>query len=57
MSDNYRYDIFTYNKIQIAKHNELYKKGLVTYDVKVNKFADLLPDEFIKLMTGLDVSG
>lgn len=37
----------------IAKHNRLYEQGLVSFTMRENKFADLLPYEFTQMMNGL----
>ncbi|KAK8764042.1 hypothetical protein V5799_033351, partial [Amblyomma americanum] len=47
-----RFKIFTENSLLIAKHNEKYAKGIVSYKLGVNQFADLLPHEFVKMMNG-----
>ncbi|KAK8764040.1 hypothetical protein V5799_033349 [Amblyomma americanum] len=47
-----RFKIFTENSLFIAKHNEKYARGLVSYKLGMNKFGDLLPHEFVKMMNG-----
>uniref|UniRef100_A0A023GMW4 Putative cysteine protease n=1 Tax=Amblyomma triste TaxID=251400 RepID=A0A023GMW4_AMBTT len=47
-----RFKIFTENSLFIAKHNVKYAKGLVSYKLGINQFADLLPHEFVKMMNG-----
>lgn len=37
------------NKHHIAKHNQLYDQGKVSFKLAVNKYADLLPHEFSAL--------
>lgn len=36
----------------ISKHNQLYQKGLVTFKMKLNEWADLLPYEFSHILNG-----
>ncbi|GAB6027591.1 hypothetical protein CHUAL_001834 [Chamberlinius hualienensis] len=50
--EQYRMKIFNENKLIIATHNQKYRKGLVTYEMGINKFGDLLHHEFVELMNG-----
>ncbi|XP_050300919.1 uncharacterized protein LOC126739328 [Anthonomus grandis grandis] len=45
--ENYRFLVFKKNLQIVSDHNELYKKGLVTYHMKINKFGDLTDEEFL----------
>jgi len=47
--EKFRMKIFMENKHHIAKHNQLYEQGKVTYKLALNKYADLLPHEFTAL--------
>nr|BAH86062.1 cysteine protease [Haemaphysalis longicornis] len=47
-----RFKIFTENTLLVAKHNAKYAKGLVSYKLAMNKFGDLLPHEFAKMVNG-----
>lgn len=48
-----RMEIFLENKQKIKDHNEQYARGLVTYNMSLNKYSDLTPDEFYEQMMGL----
>ncbi|MCL4138866.1 UNVERIFIED_CONTAM: hypothetical protein GTU68_047103 [Idotea baltica] len=45
--------IFAENKGRIARHNTLYSLGLKSFDLKMNKYSDMLPQEFVATMNGL----
>lgn len=47
-----RFKIFNYNKLLIARHNLKWAAGKVSFNLAVNKFADLLDHEFQDLMLG-----
>jgi len=47
--EKFRMKIFMENKHKIAKHNQLYDQGLVSFKLSMNKFTDLLPHEFTAL--------
>ncbi|XP_064629189.1 procathepsin L-like [Lineus longissimus] len=47
-----RFEIFVKNLFIIDKHNELHKKGQKSYTLGVNKYADMEPEEFRKVMNG-----
>lgn len=42
------------NSHHIAKHNQLYEQGLVSYKLKLNKWADMLHHEFIHTLNGFN---
>ncbi|MCL4134937.1 UNVERIFIED_CONTAM: hypothetical protein GTU68_011866 [Idotea baltica] len=44
---------FADNKDRIARHNQLYSQGLESFDMKINKYGDKLPHEFVSTMNGL----
>jgi len=50
--EEYRMKIFKENAIKVAKHNELYKKGEVTYKVGINKYSDLHTHEVAEKLNG-----
>lgn len=50
--ENFRMKIFMENKIKVAKHNQRYEKGLVSYKLGLNKYADMLHHEFVNTMNG-----
>lgn len=52
--DKFRMKIFMENAHKIAKHNQLYERGLKTYKVKMNIWGDMLHHEFIKLLNGFN---
>lgn len=45
-------EIFLQHKKEIEQHNEVFKKGIVTYKMGINKYSDLAPNEFVNLMNG-----
>lgn len=48
--------IFLNNKEGISKHNRMYDKGLVSYNLNVNEYMDLTPTEFKAQLKGLEHS-
>lgn len=46
-----RKKIYLQTRYEIAKHNQLYHKGEVSYTMGINQFADLTPNEFLEQMT------
>lgn len=54
--EKFRMKIFMENKHKIAKHNQKFAQGLVSYKLGVNKYADLLHHEFNSLMNGYNRS-
>lgn len=54
--ESLRFEIFRDNKHKIAKHNQRFLNGEVSYSVDVNKYADLLPREFAEKMNGFNRS-
>lgn len=42
------------NRHKIAKHNQLYEKGQISYNLKLNKYADLLHHEFVRQLNGFN---
>lgn len=46
--------IFMENSHKIAKHNKLYAMGLVSYKLGVNKYADMLHQEFVEAVNGFN---
>ncbi|KAK9884587.1 hypothetical protein WA026_007429 [Henosepilachna vigintioctopunctata] len=54
--EKYRMKIFMDNSHKVAKHNKLYALGLVSYKLGINKYADLLHHEFIRVMNGFNRS-
>lgn len=55
--EKYRMQIFMENSHTISKHNQLYGEGLVTFKMGVNKYADMLPYEFVQIMNGYNRTG
>jgi cathepsin L len=47
-----RFQIFADNLKKIKLHNYLHSKGLKSYTLGINKFADMEHSEFVQLMTG-----
>ncbi|KAG0724320.1 Cathepsin L [Chionoecetes opilio] len=52
LEDTFRMKIFTENKHKIAHHNKLYSSGQKTYKLKMNKYGDMLHQEFVSTMNG-----
>lgn len=52
--EQYRMKIFTDNKYKIAKHNQLYETGKVSYKLGLNRYADLLHHEFVATLNGFN---
>lgn len=50
--ENLRFAVFHANKKMIEEHNQLYEQGLHSYKMRVNKFADLMAEEFVGMMNG-----
>ncbi|XP_067004611.2 cathepsin L [Anabrus simplex] len=50
--EQYRMQIFMETANKIAKHNEAFARGEVSYKMGLNKFADMTNEEFINTMTG-----
>ncbi|XP_037031997.1 procathepsin L-like isoform X1 [Bradysia coprophila] len=56
MEERFRQKIFLESKRKIAQHNQLYEMGKVTYKLGLNKYADLLHQEFVSTMNGFNRS-
>ncbi|XP_013189513.1 cathepsin L [Amyelois transitella] len=54
LEDKFRMKIFADNKHRIARHNQRYEQGLVSFKLKPNKYADMLHHEFVKTMNGFN---
>lgn len=52
--EKFRLKIFMENKHKIAKHNQQYELGLVSYKLDLNKYADLLHQEFVAKLNGFN---
>jgi len=52
--ERFRLKIFYENKHKIAKHNQLYAAGKVSYKLGLNKYADMLHHEFKQTMNGFN---
>jgi hypothetical protein len=50
--ESYRFSVFKKNVDIIEKHNQDYAKGLFTYSLGVNEFADWTPVEFRQRLLG-----
>ncbi|KAJ8943309.1 hypothetical protein NQ318_004750 [Aromia moschata] len=48
--------IFMENSHKVAKHNKLYAQGLVSYQLGINKYADMLHHEFVQTLNGFNKS-
>lgn len=42
VEEKFRMKIFAENKLKILAHNHLFKRGLVTYNLEMNIFGDLV---------------
>ncbi|KAG4066592.1 hypothetical protein HA402_007228 [Bradysia odoriphaga] len=56
VEERFRQKVFLENKRKIAEHNQLYEMGKVTYKLGLNKYADLLQQEFAETMNGFNRS-
>lgn len=52
MEEKFRMKIFMENKRKIAKHNQEYAAGNKTFKMGLNKYSDMLPQEFTSTMNG-----
>ncbi|KAK7084158.1 Cathepsin L [Halocaridina rubra] len=52
VEESFRMKIFTDNKHKIASHNKLYHVGQKSYKLGMNKYGDLLHNEFVATMNG-----
>uniref|UniRef100_U5ET77 cathepsin L n=1 Tax=Corethrella appendiculata TaxID=1370023 RepID=U5ET77_9DIPT len=50
--EKFRQKIFIENKHKIAKHNQRYELGQVSYKLSMNKYADMLHHEFVHTLNG-----
>jgi len=55
--EKFRMKIFMENAHQVAKHNQLYERGLVSFKLGVNKYSDMLHHEFVKTLNGFNRTG
>lgn len=56
VEENFRRTVFEDNILKIERHNRLYDQGKVTFKLGLNKYADLLHAEFMR-MHGYNRSG
>nr|ATU82515.1 venom C1A protease 2 [Lethocerus distinctifemur] len=56
MEEKFRLKIFMENKKKVLRHNKHYEQGVVSFKLKLNHFADLLPHEFVNSMNGFNRS-
>jgi len=56
MEERFRQKIFLESKRKVARHNQLYELGKVTYKLGLNKYADMLHQEFVATMNGFNRS-
>lgn len=54
VEERFRQKVFLENRRKIAKHNQLYEMGKVTYKLGLNKYSDLLHQEFVEAMNGFN---
>lgn len=52
--ERFRMKIFMENRHKIAKHNQRYEMGLVSYKLSENKYADMLHHEFTRTLNGFN---
>lgn len=52
--EKFRMKIFMENAHKVARHNQMYELGLVSYKLKMNKWADLLHHEFVHTVNGFN---
>lgn len=51
-----RRQIFIENRDMIIRHNKLYEKGLVSFEMGLNRYSDLTRREFVAQMNGFEMS-
>ncbi|KAL5280908.1 hypothetical protein ACFFRR_004740 [Megaselia abdita] len=56
VEEKFRMKIFQENRLVIAKHNQKYAQGLVSFKLGVNKYSDMLHHEFINTLNGYNHS-
>jgi len=54
--DRVRYGIWKSNSEYVVKHNDEADKGIHTFWLKMNKFADMTSQEFVKIYNGFNAS-
>lgn len=54
--ESFRLNIFMENKNLVAKHNQKYHLGHVSYKLGLNKYADMLHSEFVSTLNGFNKS-
>ncbi|PZC86913.1 cathepsin L [Helicoverpa armigera] len=54
VEDKFRMKIYLENKHRIAKHNQRFEQGAVSYKLRPNKYADMLSHEFVHVMNGFN---
>lgn len=54
VEDKFRMKMYAENKLRIAKHNQRFQQGHVSYTLKPNKYADMLHHEFVHTMNGFN---
>lgn len=54
--ERYRLNVFMENSLEIAKHNEMYSRNEVTYEVGLNEYSDMTHEEFLAQMNGLNIT-
>ncbi|CAH2257597.1 jg23302 [Pararge aegeria aegeria] len=52
--ERFRMKIFAENRHKVARHNQLFAKGLVSFRLAPNKYADMLHHEFVHTMNGFN---
>lgn len=54
IEEKFRMKIFAENKHKVAKHNQRYQRGEVSFKLSTNKYADMLHHEFVHTMNGFN---
>ncbi|XP_017777378.1 PREDICTED: cathepsin L [Nicrophorus vespilloides] len=54
--EKFRMKIFMENSHKVAKHNQMYDMGMVSYKLSLNKWADMLHHEFVHTVNGYNRS-
>lgn len=52
--EKFRLKVFTHNRYEIEKHNRLYALGQFSYNLKLNKYSDLLYYEIVRQFNGFN---
>ncbi|CAN7982261.1 unnamed protein product, partial [Ixodes pacificus] len=52
VEEQFRMTVYMNNKLKVSKHNEQYAEGKVSFHLAMNKFSDLMHEEFVRSRNG-----